>query len=99
MLPARQSADSAHGPEEIRRFWEALDETFDELWLDPQEFVDCGDQVATRLLYHARGKGSGAKIDGELYHQVITFRGETVVRIEYFASWPEALQAVGRAEG
>jgi ketosteroid isomerase-like protein len=95
VLPDLQNADSCHGPDEIRRFWEGLDETFEELRLDPQEFVDAGDRVATRLLYYARGKGSGIEIEDELYHQVTTFRDGTIVRIEYFTTWEDALEAVG----
>jgi len=93
VLPAHQSSDSGRGPDAVRRFWEGLDETFEELRLDPQEFVDAGDQVATRLLYYARGKGSGIVVEGELYHQVVTFRDGRMVRIEYFADWDEALEA------
>jgi ketosteroid isomerase-like protein len=95
VLPERQSSDSCRGPDEIKRFWEGLDNTFDELRLDPQEFVDGGDLVATRLRYYGRGKGSGLKMETELYHQVVTFRAGRMVRIEYFASWPEALDAAG----
>jgi ketosteroid isomerase-like protein len=93
VLPARQRSDSCRGPDEIRRFWQGLDETFEELRLEPQEFVDAGDHVATRLRFYGRGKGSGAELDTEMYHQVVTFRAETMVRIEYLADWTEALQA------
>ena len=96
VLPAHQSADSCRGTDGILRFWKGLDETFAELRLEPQEHVDAGDRVATRLRYVGRGRGSGLEIDGELYHQVVTFRGETIVRIEYFTSWDEALAAVRR---
>jgi ketosteroid isomerase-like protein len=96
VLPARQSADSGRGPEEIKRFWADLDESFDELRLEPQEFVDAGDRVATRLRYFMRGKDSGAEIEGQLYHQLATFRDGTIVRMEYFAEWSEALAAAGR---
>src|SRR5215218_9393388 len=82
VLPERQSSDSARGPAAIRRFWEGLDETFEELRLDPQEFVDAGDRVATRLRYFGRGKESGVEIETEMYHQVTTFRDGTMVRIE-----------------
>jgi ketosteroid isomerase-like protein len=97
VLPALQRSDSCRGPEEVIRFWDGLDETFDELRLDPQEFVDAGDRVAVRLRYYGRGKGSGAELETELYHQVTTFRDGIMVRIEYFTSWPEALRAT-RAE-
>jgi ketosteroid isomerase-like protein len=95
VLPERQSADSARGTEAVRHFWEGLDATFDELTLEPQEFIDRADRVATRLVYYSVGKGSGVTIKGELYHQVATFRDGTIVRMEYFDSWPEALEALG----
>jgi ketosteroid isomerase-like protein len=93
VLPPRQRSDSCRGPDEIRRFWQGLEETFDELTLEPQESVDAGDRVATRLRFHGRGKGSGLEIETEMYHQVTTFRDGTMVRIEYFPSWREALEA------
>jgi ketosteroid isomerase-like protein len=98
ILPERQSSDSCQGPGAIKRFWEGLDETFEELWLEPQEFVDAGDRVATRLRHHGRGKLSGAEIDEELYHQVATFRDGWIVRLEYFGEWSEALEAAGLQE-
>jgi len=95
VLPAHQRSDSAVGPEEIRRFWDGLDETMEELRLDPQEFVDAGDRVAVRLRYFGRGKGSGVELETEMYHQVTTFRDGTMIRIEYVTSWPAALEAAG----
>jgi ketosteroid isomerase-like protein len=98
VLPERQSADSCVGPARIRRFWEQLDEHMEELQLVPQEFVDAGERVATRLRHRGRGKGSGVELDQELYHQVISFREGRMVRIEYFAEWAEALEAAGVAD-
>jgi ketosteroid isomerase-like protein len=63
------------------------------LRLDPQEFVDAGDHVATRLRYYGRGKGSGMEIEEELYHQVTSFEAGRIVRIRYFTDWSEALAA------
>jgi ketosteroid isomerase-like protein len=93
VLPARQRSDSCRGLDEIRQFWRGLDETFEELWLEPQEHVDSGDRIATRLRFHGRGKGSGLEIETEMYHQVATFQDGRIVRIEYFAEWDEALEA------
>jgi ketosteroid isomerase-like protein len=95
VLPPLQRSDSCRGPDEVKRFWEGLDETFEELRLDPQESVDAGDRVAIRLRYYARGKGSGVEIEGDLYHQVATFRDGKMLRIEYFTDWPTALEAAG----
>jgi ketosteroid isomerase-like protein len=98
VLPAQQRSDSCVGPEQVRRFWENLDDLFEELRLDPQELVDAGDRVAVRLRFFGRGKGSGAELDTEMYHQVTTFRDGTMIRIEYVTSWAEALEAAGVAE-
>ena len=95
VLPEHQSSDSAIGVTGIIRFWKGLDETFDVLQLCPQEYVDAGDRVATRLRHLARGKGSGLELDNELYHQVTTFRDGVMVRIEYVTSWEQALEAAG----
>ncbi len=98
VLPEGQSSDSCHGPDEIKRFWQGLDETFDELRLEPQEYVDGGDHVATRLRHYGRGKRSGLEIEEEMYHQVATFRAGRIVRMEYFEEWSEALDAAGLSE-
>jgi ketosteroid isomerase-like protein len=98
VLPPRQRSDSCRGPEEVKRFWEGLDEIFEELRLEPQEFVDAGDHVATRLRFYGRGKASGVEVEEEMYHQVATFRDGRMVRIEYFADWAEALEAAGLRE-
>jgi ketosteroid isomerase-like protein len=97
VLPEHQASDSGKGHEDIRRFFDGLDETFDDLRLLPQEFVDAGDRVAVRLRHHALGKGSGIELDAELYHQVTTFSDGSIVRIEYFTTWPAALEAAGLA--
>jgi ketosteroid isomerase-like protein len=95
VLPAHQDFDSCRGPAQIIRFWEGLDETFDELRLDPQEYVDAGERVAVRLRYYGRGRGSGAEIETEMYHQVTTFRDGLMVRFDYVTSWQEALDLAG----
>jgi ketosteroid isomerase-like protein len=98
VMPARQRSDSGRGPGAAIRFFEEIDEAMEELRLEPQEFIDAGDRVATRLRHHGRGKGSGVEIDEELYHQVATFRDGRIVRMEYFAEWDEALKAAGLSE-
>jgi ketosteroid isomerase-like protein len=95
VLPERQSSDSCRGPDEVKRFWKGLDETFDELRLEPQEFLDGGEHVATRLRFYGRGKASGAEIEEEMYHQVATFQDGRIVRMEYFGEWSEAVEAAG----
>jgi ketosteroid isomerase-like protein len=95
VLPDQQGFDSCIGPDQIIRFWDGLDDTFDELRLLPQEYVDGGDRVAVRLRHFAKGKGSGLELDNELYHQITTFRAGMMIRIEYVTDWPDALRAAG----
>jgi ketosteroid isomerase-like protein len=95
VLPARQSSDSGRGEAAVRRFWERIDETMEKLQLEPQEFVDAGDRVATRLRHRGRGRESGIEIDEELYHQLVTFADGRMIRIEYFGDWAEALAGAG----
>jgi ketosteroid isomerase-like protein len=97
VLPARQSSDSGHGLQDVIRFFDDIDEIWDDLQLKPQEHVEAGDRVATRLRHYGRSK-SGVEIDQELYHQVATFEDGRIVRMEYFGSWPEALAAAGATE-
>jgi ketosteroid isomerase-like protein len=98
ILPDVQGFDSCIGPNQVIKFWEGLDETFDELELLPQEVVDAGDRVATRLRHRVVGKESGIELEQVLFHQVITFEDGRMVRMEYFESWDEAL-AAARAPG
>jgi ketosteroid isomerase-like protein len=94
VLPEHQSSDSGVGHYQIRRFWEELDDTWDELRLDAQEFVDAGDRVAVRLRYYGRSR-SGLELETEMYHQISTFRDGVMVRIEYVTSWEQALAVAG----
>jgi hypothetical protein len=96
VLPEHQSFDSCVGPQRIIKFWEGLDDTFEEVQLLPQETVDCGDRVAVRLRHRVRGKGSGVEMDQVLYHQVTVFEDGLMVRIQYVTTWEEAL-ALARA--
>jgi hypothetical protein len=65
------------------------------LRLLPQEYVDAGDLVLVRLRHYGKGKGSGIVIDEEMYHQVTTFSDGIMVRLEYFTTWNQALEAAG----
>jgi ketosteroid isomerase-like protein len=95
VLPDQQGFDSCVGPDQIISWWEELDEIYDELRLDPQQYVDAGDRVAVELRHYALGKGSGVELHNELYHQVTTFRDGMIVRFDYVTTWAEALQIAG----
>jgi ketosteroid isomerase-like protein len=98
VFPPSMGAESCHGPEEVKRLWRGVDETFEEFRLEPQEFLDAGDRVAVRARFHGRGKASGAEIAEEMFHHVFTFRNGRVVRIEHVTDWDEALEVAGLGE-
>jgi ketosteroid isomerase-like protein len=95
ILPDLMGYDSCIGPSQVIRFFEGLDESWADLRLRPQEYVDAGDRVAVRLRHYGRAKASGIELDEELFHQVTTFRDGIIVRMEYFEEWAAARQAAG----
>jgi ketosteroid isomerase-like protein len=95
ILPDLQGFDSCIGPEQVIGFFKGLDETFADLQLRPQEYVDAGERVAVRLRHYGVAKASGIELDTELFHQVTTFRDGTIVRMEYFEDWGAARAAAG----
>jgi ketosteroid isomerase-like protein len=63
----------------------------------PQEFIDAGDEVVAFILVKARARGSSIDLerqDGIVY----TVRDGKIVRLDYFNSRQQALEAVGLAE-
>ena len=95
ILPDLMGYDSCIGPSQVIRFFEGLDESWADLRLRPQEYVDAGDRVAVRLRHYGRAKASGIELDEELFHQVGTFEDGTIVRMEYFETWAAAREAAG----
>jgi ketosteroid isomerase-like protein len=95
ILPAAMGYDSCIGPEQVVDWFKGLDETWHELQLRPQEYVDAGERVAVRLRHYGVAMSTGIELDEELYHQVTTFEDGTIVRMEYFETWEEARGAAG----
>src|SRR5688572_31830184 len=56
-------------------------EAFDALRLEPQEFIEAGDQVVVSLHQRVRGKGSGAEVVGHIAH-VWKMRGGAPFRLD-----------------
>jgi uncharacterized protein len=74
-----------------------LDESLDELRVEPKEFIDAGEYVVVPVHVVGRGRGSGASFEE---HEVYVFRlrnGKVTEGREYRAK-NEALKAVGLEE-
>jgi uncharacterized protein len=92
--PDRQTR---HGKEGSKDLFASYMEAFDALRLEPEEFIDAGDQIVVCLHQRVRGKGSGAEVVGRIAH-VWTVRGAEVLRLRLFRDKDSALAAL-RAEG
>jgi ketosteroid isomerase-like protein len=69
-------------------------DTFDELSLVPEEYVDAGDRVAVVFRFRGTGRGSGMEVDEQLVH-LWTIRDGKAVRMDVKSSLEEALRAAG----
>jgi ketosteroid isomerase-like protein len=71
--------------------------TFTEYDIEIEEYIDAGQSVIVPIYEWGTGKGSGVPIDRR-HVQVWTFREGRIVRIDFYPSRAEALEAVGMRE-
>ncbi len=90
-------AETRYGKEGLKQLFDSYMEAFDALRLEPQEFIDAGDQIVVALHQRVRGKGSGAEVVGNIAH-VWTMRGAAPFRLTIFGDKESALRALS-AEG
>jgi ketosteroid isomerase-like protein len=69
-------------------------EVFDELQLEPTEFIDRGEVVIVVLRMHVRGRSSGAAVDSETVH-AWEFSEGRATRMQVYANRQRALDALG----
>jgi ketosteroid isomerase-like protein len=84
----------SRGHEGLMRFWTVIDEAFEDNWLEPQEAIDLGNRVLGIYHLHARGRGSGLELKRDIGLLSNLDRG-MVVRVDYYWSQDEALEAAG----
>jgi ketosteroid isomerase-like protein len=95
--PSSPDRETRYGKEGIKQLFASYMEAFDALRLEPEEFIDAGDEVIVALQQWVRGKGSGAEVMGRIAH-VWTVRGADVLRLRIFGDRDSALEALS-AEG
>jgi uncharacterized protein len=89
--------ETRYGKEGIKELFASYMEAFDALRLEPEEFIEAGDQIVVSLHQQVRGKGSGAEFEGRIAHAWAMREGE-VVGLRIFADKDRALEAL-RSEG
>jgi uncharacterized protein len=89
--------ETRFGREGVRQLFASYMEAFDALRLEPEEFIEVGDELVVSLRQRVRGKGSGAEVVGRVVH-VWTIRGGEVCGLRIFGDKDRALAAL-RSEG
>jgi ketosteroid isomerase-like protein len=89
--PDRSTLVGGEGVQELVRL---NMEVFDELQLEPTEFIDRGEVVIVVLRMRVRGRSSGAAVDSETVHAWEFSEGHAT-RMQVYADRRRALDALG----
>ena len=92
--PDRQTR---HGKEGFKQLFDSYMEAFDAFRLEPEEFIEVGDQIVVSLYQRVRGKESGAEVVGRIAHVWTLIEG-VALRLRIFSDKTRALETLG-AEG
>jgi ketosteroid isomerase-like protein len=93
-----QKGQVAHGQSQIDRELEEVDlEAWEERRLEPEEFIDAGDDVVVLLHEYRRGRGSGVELEAKTA-VVVAVSGGRVARIQGYMDPDAALEAAGLRE-
>ena len=82
------------GHDALRRFFRLYYETWDGFEFDIEELLDAGGDVVSVVTSRARGRSSGVLVEWEEQVAVWTIRDGRAVRVVWFPSREEALEAV-----
>jgi ketosteroid isomerase-like protein len=86
------------GHDGLRDWFRSWYEAWDDLIDDYLELIDAGDQVISVSTMRGRGRSSGAEVTSSGYAGVWTIRDGRIVRVVWFPTRTEALEAVGLPE-
>jgi ketosteroid isomerase-like protein len=95
--PEQGVAGTYHGHEGVRRFLDEFFELFESAEIEPEEFIEAGDQLLVPFKFTAKAKGSGLRLEEHWVH-VWTIRGDKAVRLEQYTDRAKALEAAGLSE-
>jgi ketosteroid isomerase-like protein len=74
-----------------------LEESFEELRLEPLEIIDLGERIVVVVSMRGQGRGSGAPVE-MTFVQLWSLRDGKAVSLRDYATKSEALEAVGLRE-
>jgi ketosteroid isomerase-like protein len=90
-------ADVSVGRESVKARLMAMLEVMGKPEIEAEEIIDAGEKVFVAIHISARGRGSGIDMEASWFH-VLTARGDKLLRVEWYASRAEALDASGLSE-
>ena len=85
-----------YGHDGVRSFWRRFREDWEEIFIDIEEIIDRGEHVIVLFRFGAKGR-DGIEVQRP-FAQCYTMRGGQAVRVENFAGWDQALEAVDPSE-
>ncbi len=86
-----------YGHDGIARFIRNQMEAFDELHVEPLEFIDAGERVVVPIRFGGKARYTGMDVTFAVVH-IATLRGGKVARLDMFRDRAEALEAAGLSE-
>lgn len=69
-------------------------EAFEQMKVEPAEFIDAGDRVVVPFRFGGRGRHTGIEVDFDVVH-VWTVKDGKVARLDMYATKDEAFEAAG----
>jgi ketosteroid isomerase-like protein len=87
----------SHGHDGLMRFFATIDEAFEDNVIEPQEAIDFGDRLLALYRLRTLGRGSGVELARDV-GLLSTLRRGMIVRVDYYWSRDEALEAAGLSE-
>jgi len=88
-------AEVYRGHDGIAELWRASNEPWERFEIEALRTEAEDDWVAAEVRFTGRGAGSGVEVTIEVGH-LVRFRRRRIVELAAFASWEQALAAVGR---
>jgi ketosteroid isomerase-like protein len=82
------------GREGVARYYEVVDDTWEEFSVAGEEFRDLGDSVLARIRVEGRGKGSGVPVAGR-QTLLCDFHDGKISRVRSYLDHGEALRDAG----
>jgi ketosteroid isomerase-like protein len=93
-------AGTYRGRDAVRQWMEEqLFPAFEHVRVEPERFLDAGEQVVVFVRYFGRGKASGIEVRGSIVDaHVVTVRDGKVQMLQMYQGTREALEAAGLRE-